>query len=72
MLQIRCQRQEYLFLGHEFQIQILQDQAQKSAADLLQLVFEYPFLKEIAPLLFQEVVPFIRKIRNTAYQLQVI
>jgi hypothetical protein len=46
--------QEYLFLDHEFQIQISQDRAQKFAADLLQLAFEYPFLGEIAPLLFQQ------------------
>ena len=55
MLQIPYHMQGYLFLDHGFQIQILQGQAQKFAADLLQLTFEYPFLIEIAPLLFQQV-----------------
>ena len=55
MLPIPFQSQEYLFLDHEFQIQILQDKAPKFAPDLLQLTFEYPFLMEIAPLLFQQV-----------------
>ena len=53
MLQIPHQMQGYLFLDHGFQIQILQGQAQKFAADFLQLTFEYPFLMEIVPLLLQ-------------------
>jgi hypothetical protein len=44
MLQIPYHMQGYLFLDHGFQIQILQGQAQKFAADLLQLAFEYSFL----------------------------
>jgi hypothetical protein len=55
MLWIPYQTQEYLFLDHELQIQILQGQAQKFAADLLQLAFEYSFLMEIAPPQFSSI-----------------